>query len=376
MRIALQRLAFVLLLLGSILAVAQSGSGSPGGGSGTPGQSPQAISGIGKDANASALQSQGHSGDYLLGKVSIEGNALPWEPIPVTVFCDGKSRAQVYADAKGRFEFRSTSLVGPVPLKTKEINLTAQYVGCTVKAELAGYHSSSVTIINRSLADDPDVGIVQLTREERAKGTALSNTSASAPKDAMKAFEKARQEVQELKPDKARGDLQKAVQIDPQFAEAWFQLGKIQRKTSPQDARTSFVNATKADPQYVPPYEQLAELAAVDSKWQDVADNIDHALQLDPAGTPQVWYYDAVAKYNLGKATEAEASARKSLAMDPAHVASNTEQLLAVILARRLDYAEALEHLRHCLTYMPPGPNAEVVKQQAAQLQHVLEASK
>ena len=69
MRIALQRLAFVLLLLGSILAVAQSGSGSPGGGSGTPGQSPQAISGIGKDANASALQSQGHSGDYLLGKV-------------------------------------------------------------------------------------------------------------------------------------------------------------------------------------------------------------------------------------------------------------------------------------------------------------------
>jgi hypothetical protein len=47
-----------------------------------------------------------------------------------------------------------------------------------------------------------------------------------------------------------------------------------------------------------------------------------------------------------------------------------------VILAGRHDYAEALEHLRHCLTYMPPGSNAELVKQQAAQLQHVLEASK
>jgi tetratricopeptide (TPR) repeat protein len=377
MKTQLLRVALIFSFLGtSILAVAQGGSGTTGGAGGAPGQSPQAISGIGKDAKTDALRNQGQSGDYLQGKVTVAGNPMIWDPIPVSVFCDGKSRAQVYADAKGRFQFNSTSLIGPVPLKPGEVQLTAQYVGCSVRAELAGYRSSSLVIVNRSLADDPNIGNVELTREERATGTALSTTSTSAPKEAVKAFEKARQEALEQKMDKARGDLQKALQIDPQFAEAWYQLGKIERKTSSQDAKNSFMKAVAADPQYVPTYEQLAELAAVDAKWKEAADNIDHALQLDPTGTPQVWYFDAVAKLNTGRPGEAETSAQKSLAMDPAHMAPNTEQLLAVILAGRHDYPGALEHLRHCLTYMPPGPNADVVKQQAAALQHVLEASK
>jgi regulator of sirC expression with transglutaminase-like and TPR domain len=58
--------------------------------------------------------------------------------------------------------------------------------------------------------------------------------------------------------------------------------------------------------------------------------------------------------------------------MDPSHRAPNTEQLLAVILAGRGEYAGALEHLRHCLTYMPPGPNVDMVKQQIAQLEKVV----
>ena len=47
----------------------------------------------------------------------------------------------------------------------------------------------------------------------------------------------------------------------------------------------------------------------------------------------------------------------------------NTEQLLAVILARKADYAGALLHLNNCLSYMPAGPQADLVKQQIAQLE-------
>jgi cytochrome c-type biogenesis protein CcmH/NrfG len=70
----------------------------------------------------------------------------------------------------------------------------------------------------------------------------------------------------------------------------------------------------------------------------------------------------------------AEASARKSLAMDPQHLAPNTEQLLAVILAGKGQYAEALKHLQNSLTYLKPGPNADLVKQQIAQLEKVVPA--
>jgi hypothetical protein len=55
--------------------------------------------------------------------------------------------------------------------------------------------------------------------------------------------------------------------------------------------------------------------------------------------------------------------------MDPQHTAPNTEQLLAVILASKGAYAEALDHLRNCLTYTPAGPNSDLMKQQIAQLE-------
>jgi hypothetical protein len=55
--------------------------------------------------------------------------------------------------------------------------------------------------------------------------------------------------------------------------------------------------------------------------------------------------------------------------MDPSHTIPNTEQLLAVILTARADYAEALAHLRNCLTYVPSGESADLVKQQIAFLE-------
>jgi tetratricopeptide (TPR) repeat protein len=101
-------------------------------------------------------------------------------------------------------------------------------------------------------------------------------------------------------------------------------------------------------------------------------DATNSSLQLVPAGTPQIWYYDAVANYNLGQVPVARTAAETSLSMDPNHLAPNTEQLLAVILAGQGEYQTALDHLRHCLTYLPPGPNADLVKQQVAQLEKMV----
>lgn len=92
-------------------------------------------------------------------------------------------------------------------------------------------------------------------------------------------------------------------------------------------------------------------------------------LEIYPEGTAETWYLNALANYQAGKAGVAEACARKSLALDPKHSILNTEQLLAVILAQKGDFAQALEHLRSSLKYVPPGPNADLLKQQIAQLE-------
>jgi len=323
------------------------------------------------------MSAQGRAGGVLLGKLAMEGEPLPWEPMLVSVDCKGSVVNSTQADLHGQFviTFVDQKGVERTPADAKR-QMEAQYEGCLVRASLAGFRSTTVTITARHLRDDPNLGTITLSPEARGGGTELSITSKAAPSNAMKSFEKARADWLEQNADAAQRNLKKAVQLYPGFAEAWLQLGKIQRTSDPQGARDSFSKALAADPKFVLPYEQLAALAAQGEKWQDTLDNTSQALQLDPGGTPQLWYYDALAKFQLGKTDEAHLSAEKSLAIDPRHSVGNTEQLLAVILARKADYAGALEHLKSCLTYLPAGPQADLVRQQIAQLEQKVSPTK
>ncbi|HEX3819852.1 MAG TPA: hypothetical protein VHW45_05955 [Candidatus Sulfotelmatobacter sp.] len=352
-------------LIFPVHVMAQSGSGN----------TPEATSDNGKSAKWDNLSRQGRSGDFLLGKVMIAGGSLPWDPVPVTVTCGGKISYTTNADPKGGFEIAavetSATKLGAGGTTARP---SSSFVGCSVEAALPGFTSSVLTIANRNILDDTDIGTVKLIREQGSGGAAVSSTTDSAPKDAAKAFEKARSEWLEQKPDQAQRDLQKAVHLYPQFAEAWYQLGKIQEASSQQDAAISFSKAAAADPKFILPYGPLVVFAAQAAKWQEVADDTAHELELSPRGTSQVWYYNALGNYKLNKKDVAEASAVKALSMDPLHKQPNTEQLLAVILADKHDFAGALAHLRNCLTYLPSGPNADIVKQQVAQLEKMVPA--
>jgi tetratricopeptide (TPR) repeat protein len=353
----------------------------PNSGGQSQGASPNASANSGANANTNrqpdmdTLVHQGHAGSYYGGNVKVSDGALPWDPILINVVCNGETRHTTATDPKGNFLIApkqadaaatSAASAGPGDAQNKAL---AQFVGCNVQAALPGFDSSSLTIANRNLTDDPNVGTITLKPAENAAGSSVSATTAAAPKDAVKAFEKARSEWIENKPDKAQKDLQKAVQIDPQFAEAWYQLGKLQEVQKSPDAANSFNKAVAADPKFVPPYEHLVSTAAQAEKWQDVLDNTNKELQLSPAGSPRLFYYNAVANMKLGKTDAAQASVEKAIAADPNHTEPNAEQLLAVILANKQDLSGALEHLRVAIKYMPPGPNADLVKKQIAQLE-------
>jgi tetratricopeptide (TPR) repeat protein len=316
------------------------------------------------------MSAQGRAGGVLLGKVAMEGEPLPWVPMLVNVDCKGSIVNSTQADLRGQFviTFASAQGVDRTPQDAQR-QMETKYEGCTVRAALAGFHSSAVTITARNLRDEPNLGTITLSSEARGGGTELSVTTKQAPSNAMKAFEKARADWLAQNPDGAERNLKKAVQLYPGFAEAWVQLGKIQTASNPKSAEESFSKALAADPNFVLPYEQLAALAVQSEEWQKAADNSSQALKLDPMGTPQLWYYKALAEFQLGHTDEAQESATRSLTIDPRHTVPNTEQLLAVILARKGDYVRALLHLNNCLSYLPPGPHADLVKQQIAQLE-------
>jgi tetratricopeptide (TPR) repeat protein len=330
------------------------------------------LDGSGPSVNFSQTMNAQVGSMRFVGKVAVAGGQLPWDPIPVVVKCDGKTRFNVLTDKKGEFDIEASPRKSEAVAAwrdPKRIN-PAELVGCKVSAVLDGFESTTVTIRNGGIMDSPDLGTIFLRTNERATGFSVSDTTRSAPPEALKEFEEARADRIKRNPGSTRRHLQKAVSIDPQFAEAWYQLGKVEETDKPQDALSAYRNAAAADPAYTPPYERIAALAAAQKKWQEVANAANQALKLNPAGTPQIWYFSAVGNYNIGKTDIAETSALTALSMDPGHVAApKTEQLLAVILAGRGEYKGALEHLRNCLTYAPPGPEADLIKKQVAQLE-------
>lgn len=336
---------------------------------------PEATSNIGKYANYGNLAEHQRGGLHFTGTVKVEGGALPWDPIPVVVTCKGVAKYRTEADAKGRFTIQGSQAGSElVPTKSSVNQVTAsQLIGCDVQASMPGFKSSTVHIANQDIMDNPDIGTVTLTPDSAATGSSTSATTASASKDAMKQFDKARSEWQNNNANGAKHALEKAVKLDPQFAEAWYQLGKLQEaKGDKPHALESYQKAVAADPKLVSPYERIAELNSLEKKWPEVTSATDAALKLNPTGTPQLWYYNALGLYNTGKADEAEASARKSMAMDPQHLAPNTEQLLAVILAGKGQLQEALQHLQNSLTYLKPGPMRDLVTQQIAQVEKAM----
>ncbi|HUK48202.1 MAG TPA: hypothetical protein VLW06_11445 [Terriglobales bacterium] len=364
--------SFCLLTLSSITGVAQVHNVPPAGT-----RPPEVITRPGSIQDSglynywNEMSGQGRAGGALLGKLSVEGEPMPWEPILVTVRCNGRVVYLTQTDAKGNFGIVSVVLAGAQGKGTdSERQMETHYEGCVVQAAVAGFHSTSITITERNLRDDPQLGTIMLSRQGgRDTPTTLSNTTLNAPANAIKAFEKARGDMMQSNPEAAEKNLKKAVHIYPGFAEAWLQLGKLQAASDPQEARNSFTKALAADPKFVLPYEQLAALDSQETKWQQVLDNTNHVLQLYPDGTAETWYLNALANFQLGKVDVAQASAIKSLAIDPRHSVMNTEQLLAVILAGKGDFADAILHLQSSLTYVPPGPNADLLRQQIAQLE-------
>lgn len=313
---------------------------------------------------------QDRAGGVLLGKVAVEGELLPWQPILITLSCKKATVYTTQSDPKGDFAVIPNRIPGVLSLQgDRQRQMQMYFEGCVLEGFLTGFRSTQIILTERMLRDDPNVGRITLSRDSHARATAMSASSQNAPGAAARHWTKAGEDMLAEKPDKAQRELEKAVEAYPGFADAWYELGGLQMQSNPRDARACFEKAAAADPNFVPPYEQLAALAAQQGDWPGVIENTNHFLQLDSTGSMAVWYYSALANLQLGRLDSAQASAEKLMKEDPLHNIRNGEQLLAAILARKADYPGALAHLKNCLTYIPEGPDASLLKDEIAQLQ-------
>jgi len=243
--------------------------------------------------------------------------------------------------------------------------LDTRYNSCDLQAKLPGYRSQLVSLATRRSMDNPDIGVILLHRIGASEGSTISAVSLAAPKEATKAYDKGMTLLRKQKPGDAMKQFQDAVGLYPDYAAAWYELGRLELAQGDDfTARGSFQTAVKADPKFLYPYLELSLLAVQSKKWQEVADVTDRAIALDPFDYPQSYYFNGVANYNLRKIDAAEKSTKEAVRLDTQHRFPATAHLMGLILARRHDYAGAAEQFRNYLQLSPDAEDAATVRQQ------------
>lgn len=330
----------------------------------------------------------------ISGRVLLEDGTAPQENATIERVCGGSTRAEGYTDSKGYFFIELGSRNNGILQDASEIggsfgelgsggrgtglggssrgmdSSEMRYVNCELRARLAGYRSQVVSLANRRALDNPDIGTILLHRLAPNEGTTVSASALEIPKDARKAFDKGQEASKKNKPEDALKNYSKAVELYQQYAAAWYELGKMQAVGGDlHTARGSFNEAAKADPKFLPALVAIADIDVQAKKWREVVDVTDRAAKLDAFDYPQVFFFNAVANFNLKNLEAAEKSVKQAERLDTRHRYPQIYFLLGLLSALHQDYTVAAEKFRTYLNLAPNADDAPTARKQLAQVE-------
>lgn len=320
------------------------------------------------------------AGVFLAGQVVLEDGTPPPDSVMVMLSCHGgRPLPQGYTDSNGRFSFEVGHNVSammdvqnavPNDLSGSGGVSRSDLTGCDLRAEAAGFASNVIDLSGRRLLESPNVGTLELKKLEGVVGTAFSAMTRHARQDARKAYEKGRALAKEEKFDEAVDEYERAVRIEPLFAAAWFELGRVHHDLRRTDeAEDAYRKAVAADPEFVLPFRQLALLLSQQQRWPEVLEATGQLLRLDPVSYPDAYYFNAVANFYLNDVDAAERSARKTITLDRQRPIPRARALLGAILIEKQDLAGAAEQLRDYLEVAAPGPEADQARTMLEQVE-------
>jgi hypothetical protein len=308
---------------------------------------------------------------FISGQVFIEDGGGISSPITIVGGCRGSMQLLGYTDLQGHF---SIDVKGGSSIEDATSANSRTSSVCEVGARLEGYRSNTIDLSQRSMLDNSEVGTILLHRTSDQEGSTVSMTSLQAPKSAHREFDKGQESLRKDRLNEAARHFTKAVAIYPRYADAWNRLGHVQvQEKDTAAARSSFARAIGIDPKLVPPYVELAALNATEGKWPEVLENSQRAIRLDSFGVPAVYFFDALANYNLRNWDATEKSARRLEQLDTQHRFVTIDRILGAILLGRRDYAGAAEQMRDYLKFAGDAKDAGEVRAQLAELEKRLD---
>ena|SRR5271165_3783852 len=341
---------------------------------------------------------------FLRGHVATDDGTPVPNDVLVERVCNNRVRQQLYATSHGDFSMQlgskadsfldasgdSTSQSG-VAGKDSVMGISRRELrNCDLRASTSGFHDGVISLVELdTFGSNIDVGVIVVQRATKIEGMTLSASPYKAPKDARRAYEKGFDAERKGKLANARKYFETAVEIYPNYAYAWFQLGTVLEKENQKDAaRTAYTQAATIDNRFLPPYLSLASMAYEAENWIEVLnftghimdlDPLNHAavtayvVDLDPLNCADAYFYNAVANYKLNKIEDAEKSGLKAehilLTRFP-----QLHLLLAEIFTRKNDYATAISEIQTYLELAPHAKNADQVRAQLAKLEKLTDS--
>ena len=340
--------------------------------------------------NTPITTSSGPQTVFYTGRVVLDTGVAPPSSVGIVRSCNGLSRRQAFSTSDGSFSFMvGDSLREATPdasddnrgfgpdnqlprSSANSFNQNPQSLmaDCELRAELAGYSSSSLRL-DPSMTNS-NVGVIVLhSRTKKAEGM-ITVASLEVPSKARKEYEKGSELLEKGNLPEAEKSFRKAIDQYPDFAEAWTRLGDLEQRRKDTDAATKdYEQAISADPKLPVPYLRMAFLEASASNWERTLKFTDKLIALDPTDFPIAYYFNAVAEFNLKNFTKAESSALRAESMDTAHAEPRVELLLASIYSAKQAYSTAAEHYRAYLKIVPDGPQTARVKTDLAKTEEM-----
>lgn len=290
----------------------------------------------------------GISGDMVRGLVLLDDVIPPSSAITVRLVCGESVVATVTADPDGRFAVEEAA-GDPRP--------------CRLEASATGYEPDSTPV--ERVPKDPAIGALALRRAGKWNGYALSVTSLAVNSEAKEHFQAATNALRrggQVAMAEAEDAFARATEADAEFAEAWFQLGRMRLARHEVEAgREALRRAVEADPWYVSPYRPLLLLELGEENWPLVVALSSQLLELNPY-LADVHYYRGIAALELGDLEKAKGEV-EAIAGGPEGVSfALLHELRGRILQRQGLVAQARAAFETYLARDPEGAAAGEVR--------------
>ena len=204
------------------------------------------------------------------------------------------------------------------------------------------------------------------SRDSLRRQTLVSAKALAIPERAHREYDEAEKRLARRDTEGAVAHLERAVELAPQYSEAWNHLGTIAYQGRDYArAETCFQKALDADHEAFQPPVNLGGVSINLGKFELALNYNRYAVSLRPN--------DALANsqlgmsyFYLGKLELAEKYLTTAKQIDPAHF-SHPQLMLAEIALRRQDRKAAAAEMAEFLQYHPDAPDAAKIKEKLAQ---------